>query len=326
MQTYRQIKETQLHVPRLGFGSAPIANLYSDIPEIHAVETIQYAIEVGINFIDTAPLYGAGLAEERIGVALQGIERDQYVIQTKVGRVIEPDGQVIYDYSQEGVLKSLESSLKRMKIDYVDTLLIHDPDVGAPSTQYIIEETFPALSKLKHNGVVKAIGVGINYPNMLLELIESTEFDCFLLAGRYTLLDQTALRALHTFKDKGISVFTGGVFNSGILATGTQSGVPLHFQYQIASQGIVERVQKIEAVCDKFSVDLPAAAIQFVAAHTAITSLIIGMENKEQINSALKFSQQYIPKEFWLELRERNLIDANAPLPTHSTSEPNAQD
>lgn len=326
MQTDIQIGKTQLKVPRFGFGSAPIANLYSDIAELQATETIRYAIEVGINFIDTAPLYGAGLAEERISLAIQDGDRDNYIIQTKVGRLIAPDGQITYDYSSDGVRKSLEASLKRMGINYVDSLLIHDPDVGAPSTQYIINETFPALAKLKREGVVKAIGVGINYPEMLLELVRSTDFDCFLLAGRYTLLEQTALDALYTFKNKGISVLAGGVFNSGILATGTRSGAPLHFQYKIASSDIVERVQKIEAVCDKFEVDLPAAAIQFVMAHPAITSLVIGMENKQQIDATLVYSQQPIPDAFWLELREQNLIDANSPLPLSSTTNTNIDD
>ena len=320
MQTYRQIGKTQLKVPRLGFGSAPIANLYTEVPEAEAIETIRYALKVGLNFIDTAPHYGAGLAEKRIGLALQGVDRDEYIIQTKVGRLIDADGKRIYDYSHDGVMKSLEASLKRMDIDYVDSLLIHDPDIGAPSTQYIIEETFPTLAELKRQGVVKAIGVGINYPGMLLELVKSTDFDCFLLAGRYTLLEQTALDALSTFKTRGISVIAAGVFNSGILATGTRADAPLHFQYHAASSEIIKHVQKIEAVCDKFSVDLPAAAIQFVATHPAITSLVIGMDKNQQIDSAFAYSQQSIPEVFWLELCDRNLIDTKAPLPLSSTT------
>ena len=313
-----------MKVPRFGFGSAPIGNLYSEIPETEAIETIRYALQAGINFIDTAPHYGAGLAEERIGLALQGVDRDRYIIETKVGRLIDSDGQQIYDYSHDGVMKSLEASLKRMDVEYVDSILIHDPDIGAPSTQYIIEETFPAIAELKRQGIVKAIGVGINYPEMLLDLVKSTDFDCFLLAGRYTLLEQTALNALNTFKDRKISVLAAGVFNSGILATGTRSGVPTHFQYKAASSGIIERVQKIEAVCVKFSIDLPAAAIQFTAAHPAITSLIIGMDKKQQIDSAFTYSQQSIPEAFWLELRDRHLIDANAPLPLSPTTNSSA--
>lgn len=320
MQTYKQIGETQLKVPRFGFGSAPIANLYSEIPETEAIETIQYALKKGINFIDTAPHYGVGLAEKRIGLALQGVDRDRYIIQTKVGRLIGLDGQRFYDYSYDGVMKSLEASLKRMDIDHVESLLIHDPDIGAPSTQYIIEETFPALAELKRQGVVQAIGIGINYPEMLLELVSSTDFDCFLLAGRYTLLEQTTLDALNIFNTRGISILAAGVFNSGILATGTRSGVPSYFQYKAASSDIIEHVQKIEVVCDKFDVDLPAAAIQFVANHPAITSLVIGMDKKQQIDSAFAYSQQSIPEAFWLELRDKSLIDANAPLPLSPTT------
>lgn len=315
MESNRQIANTQMYVPKFGFGSAPIANMYSDIPDAQAIETIQYAIQVGINFIDTAPHYGAGLSEERIGLALKGLKRDDYIIQTKIGRIIGENGRRVHDFSHDGVMQSLEASLKRLDIDYVDSLLIHDPDEIAPSTQYIIHETYPTLAKLKQEGVVRAIGVGVNRPNMLLELNDSTEFDCFLLAGRYTLLEQKALDALNTFQSKGISILAGGVFNSGILATGTRSGVPPHFQYEIASSAIIEQVQKIEAVCDTYDVILPAAAIQFVAKHPAITSLVIGMDSKEQIDAALAYSRQSIPKEFWIELRDNNLVEADAPLP-----------
>lgn len=315
MQPLKQVGNTALNVPRLGFGSAPIANLYSEIPEQSAIKTIQHALQSGISFFDTAPHYGAGLAEKRIGLALRGVERDQFIIETKIGRLITPDQKRIYDYSHDGILKSLEASLKRMGIDYVDTLLIHDPDIGAPSIQYIIEETLPTLIDLKRQGVVKAIGVGMNYWQMLLELAETYSMDCFMLAGRYTLLEQTSLDALDAFKAKGISVFAAGVFNSGILATGTRSTEPLHFQYKLASNEIISRVQKLESVCDQFNVDLPAAALQFVAAHPAMTSLVIGMETTQQIDSAITYIKQPIPNTFWLELRDQQLINADSPLP-----------
>lgn len=315
MQTLKKVGNTVLKVPRLGFGSAPIGNLYSEIPEKSAIDTIQHALQSGINFFDTAPLYGAGLAEKRIGSALRGVDRDQFIIETKVGRLITPDQQVIYDYSHDGVSKSLDASLKRMGIDYVDSLLIHDPDTGSAPAEYIVKETLPTLIDLKRQGIIKSIGVGMNYWEMLLEFAQADGLDCFLLAGRYTLLEQTALNALDTFKAKGISVFAAGVFNSGILATGTRSTEPLHFQYKLASEEIVSRVQNLESVCDQFNVDLPAAAIQFVAAHPAITSLVIGMETTRQVDSAIAYFQQPIPKAFWLELRDQHIINADSPLP-----------
>jgi len=315
MQMLKQVSNTVLKVPRLGFGSAPIGNLYSEIPDKAAIETIQHALQSGVNFFDTAPHYGAGLAEKRIGLALQGVDRDQFIIETKIGRLITPDQQRIYDYSHDGVIKSLEASLKRMKIDYVDSLLIHDPDAGALSTQYVIEETLPTLIDLKRQGVIKAIGVGMNYWEMLLEFAQVDGVDCFMLAGRYTLLEQTSLAALDEFRTKGISVFAAGVFNSGILATGTHSNVPLHFQYKLASEDIVSRVQNLESVCEQFNVALPAAAIQFVSAHPAMTSLVIGMETPQQVDSAIAYLQQPIPKDFWLELRNQHLIHSDSPLP-----------
>jgi D-threo-aldose 1-dehydrogenase len=318
MEAYKEIGRTGLKIPGVGFGSASIGNLYSEVPETRAIETIQYALEKGICFFDTAPQYGAGLAEERIGLALHGVNRDEFIIETKIGRLIMPDKQEVFDYSRDGVLRSLESSLKRMKIDYVDSLLIHDPDAGAPSTRYIIEETFPALATLKAEGVVKAIGIGINYWQMLLELLNSTEFDCFMLAGRYTLLEQTALDALASFQVKGVSVIGAGVYNSGILATGTRSGLPPYYQYKPAVSGVIERVRKLEAICDQFNVILPMAAIQFVAAHPAMTSLVIGLQTKQEIDATLAYFQQPIPDEFWLALRDQQFIEAAAPLPLSS--------
>ena len=184
MQRLKQVGNTTLNVPGLGFGTAPIGNLYSEIPDSVAIETIQHALQSGINFFDTAPLYGSGLSEKRIGQALRGVERDQFIIETKIGRLITPDGKPIYDYTRDGVLKSLDASLKRMQLDYVDSLLIHDPDSGGQSTRDIIENTLPVLVDLKSQGIVKAIGFGMNYWQMLLEFAEAGELDCFMLAGR----------------------------------------------------------------------------------------------------------------------------------------------
>lgn len=315
MQLHKQVGKTSLKVSSIGFGTAPIANLYSEIPEKQAVETIQYALEAGINFIDTAPHYGVGLAERRVGLALSGVERERYTIETKIGRLITSDGDRILDYSRDGVLKSLDASLKRMNLDYVDSLLIHDPDSLYDTHEYFVKETFPALADLRRQGIVKSIGVGMNQWEMLADLAQYVDFDCFMLAGRYTLLEQNSLNAMNMFKTRGISVFAAGVYNSGILATGTQHAGPLHFQYGPASSEIIAKVQDIEKICDKYDVILPAAALQFVATHPSITSMVIGMESIKQIQQALKWSQMPIPDDFWNALRESKLIDKDAPLP-----------
>jgi D-threo-aldose 1-dehydrogenase len=318
MLAHKRVGNTQLILPRIGFGSAPIANLFTEISDSTAVETIQSAFEAGINFIDTAPHYGAGLAERRIGLALQGIARESFILETKIGRLITSAGERVYDYSRDGVLKSLEASLKRMNLDYVDILLIHDPDMVFDSCTYLLEETFPALDELRSQGVVKAIGVGINHHDMLLELTKSADFDCFMLAGRYTLLEQTALHALNTFKAQGIDILAAGVFNSGILAKGTEHSEQIHYNYQSAPAKIIKRVKQIEAVCNKYDVALPAAALHFVSAHPAVTSLVIGMESPEQVQATMEFTKTTIPDEFWRTLREEGLIATDAPLPVNS--------
>jgi D-threo-aldose 1-dehydrogenase len=320
MQTDKQVGKTSMIVPPIGFGSASIANLFTEIPENEAIETIQYALETGINFIDTAPHYGAGLAEDRIGLALRGIKRENYTIETKIGRLITSDGERVYDYSRDGVLRSLEASLKRMNVDYVDSLLVHDPDAVYDTCEYIIEETFPVLADLRRQGIVKAIGVGINSWEMLVDFAQQADFDCFMLAGRYTLLEQHALKAMNKFNEQDISILAAGVFNTGILAKGTQHDGPIRYQYQPASPEIIAQVKQIEALCDKYNVALPAASLQFVAAHPSVASLVIGMKNIQQIQQTMTWMEMPIPDDFWRALRENKLIDADAPLPIDTES------
>jgi D-threo-aldose 1-dehydrogenase len=315
MSLQKQVGKTSLKVPLIGFGSAPIANMYSEIPDKEATETIQYAIESGINFIDTAPHYGSGLAERRIGLALSGIDRERYIIETKIGRLITSDGDRVYDYSRDGVLKSLDASLKRMNLDYVDSLLIHDPDSLYDTCEYLIEETLPALVDLRRQGIIKSIGVGINQWEMLVDFAQHVDFDCFMLAGRYTLLEQKSLNAMNMFNARGISIFAAGVYNTGILATGSQHVGPIYHQYRPAPSDIITKVQKIEEICTKYDVTLPAAALQFVKAHPAVASLVLGMESIQQVQQALMWNQMTIPDDYWHALRESQLIDIESPLP-----------
>jgi D-threo-aldose 1-dehydrogenase len=217
----RPIGRTGLHVSLLGFGAAPLANLFRAVPESEAYDTVYAALEQGVTYFDTAPAYGAGLSETRLGVALSGVPRDRLTISTKVGRWFKPDGERVTDYSRDGVLRSLEASLARLKMDYVDIVHIHDAD---HHYQEAIEEAYPTLDDLRSQGVIRAVSAGMNQWQMLVDFANAGEFDCFMLAGRYTLLEQTALGFMDRCAEKGISVLAAGVYNTGILATGARPG------------------------------------------------------------------------------------------------------
>lgn len=305
----RQVGRTDLAVSALGFGSASIGNLYSDVSLDQAVETVHAALAQGITLIDTAPQYGILLVEERLGVALAGVPRDQYVLSTKVGR---PTGTEEMDFSADAVKRSIDGSLKRLKVDRVDILHLHDPNTPEQCRQ-AIEEAYPVLADLRRQGVIKAVGVGVNQWEPLIDFARDADFDCFVLAGRYTLLEQGALNALNAFQRRGISIFAAGVYNTGILARGPKEGV--WYQYRAAPQHIIDRVRALQAVCEEFGVELPAAAVQFVRAHPANTALIIGSESPAQLAQTLAWWQVPIPRAFWEALRARNLIDPAAPIP-----------
>lgn len=311
-----QVGKTALQVPRLGVGTAPIGNLYEPVPQAQAIEMIQWALQHGMNFFDTAPLYGTGGAERRLGQALQGVPRDSYVLQTKVGRLVR-DGSIVYDYSRDGVLRSLEESLERMGVDRVDSLLIHDPDAqnGMVDQNFrqVLDETLPALGDLRSQGVIKTIGAGMNQWQMEWEFARNFEIDCFLLAGRYTLLEQTSLDFLKYCQQHQISIFLGGVYNSGILATGPQEGAK--YNYANAPAPILEKARKIQAVCQRHNVPLRVAAMHFAAAHPAVTALIIGSVTKDEAADNRQTWEQTVPAALWQDLHAEGLIDPETPLP-----------
>lgn len=304
-----QVGRTNLHVPIVGLGTAHIAgyNGSDSAIENHAVSIVHKALEAGINFFDTAPLYRT---EKYLGKALVGVPRDSYILQTKIGRLPAPDGGFIFDYSRDGVLRSIENSLKALQIDRIDSLLIHDPD---EHYQRAIDEAYPTLADLRSQGVVKAIGAGMNQWEMLADFARAGEFDGFLLAGRYTLIEQTSLAALKLFQEKHVSVYAGGVYNSGILATGAIDKAM--YQYSPAPEEVKNKVRKVQAVCDRYNVPLNAAAVQFVKAHPAVTSLVIGADSPEQITDNLKTLEPKIPAEFWADLRAEGIIEPDAPTP-----------
>lgn len=295
----------------MGFGSAPVAGLYHTIDDDHAFATIRYALERGVALFDTAPLYGAGRAENLLGRALEGIGRDRYLLSTKVGRLLDPEhGSIVFDFSRDGVLRSLEGSLRRLKTDRIDILHIHDPDNHQDEA---LEQAFPTLDDLRRQGVVRAIGAGMNQWEALARFAHFADFDCFLLAGRYTLLEQGALGFLDACQAKGIGVLLGGVFNSGILATGAVAGA--RHNYRDAHPDILTRTAEIEALCAQHVIRLNAAALQFAKAHPAVASLVVGAVSAEEIDVNVAALASPIPVRFWDDLRTRGLIDASAPVP-----------
>jgi D-threo-aldose 1-dehydrogenase len=316
LQTRTPVGRSTLRVPRLAFGTAPLATAPAwgpgePVPEAQARETLRFAYQHGISWFDTAPMYGLGLAEARAGAVLSTLPRDQIVIATKVGYDIR-DGKLRRDYSRDAVMRSLEGSLNRLKVDAIDLLYLHDPDDDA---QAVLDETFPALADLRAQGVVKAIGAGMNQWQVPLLFAQQADFDCFMIAGRWTLLEQGALPLLEVCEQKGIPVFTAGIYNSGILATGAAGPAP-RYNYSPAPAEVVERVRAIEAVCAAFQVPLQAAATQYPFSHPAVKAVVAGFQSSAEVQMCLGALAQPIPADFWERLRSEGLLNAEAPLPS----------
>ena len=310
-----QVGNTKLQVTRLGMGTAPIGNLYSDLDDEEALETVRRSYENGIRFFDTAPLYGAGDAERRLGEALRGIPRDEVVIETKVGRIVRPDRSIYFDYSRDGVMKSLEDSLERLGMDRVDILLVHDPDYENAEVHYkqAMDEAFPALVDLREQGVIGAVGAGMNQWEMEWEFAKKIDVNCFLLAGRYTLLEQTSLDFLDWCTENDVSIFLGGVYNSGILATGPVSGAK--YDYMDAPEEILVKARRLQEITTAHGVPLHVAALHFAGAHPAIASLVIGSATAAEADDNRAIWDVETPAAMWQELHQSGLIADRAPLP-----------
>ncbi|ETA50108.1 aldo/keto reductase [Ponticoccus alexandrii] len=326
---------TDLEVTAFGFGTAPIGNIFREIDEETSDGMIQGAWDAGVRYYDTAPMYGHGLAELRTGHSLRWKNRDDFVLSSKVGRVLKPARKqdidyapwtnagrftLNFDYSYDGTMRSFEDSLQRLNLEHMDIVFIHDIDVftrGAEQPEVFrqaMDGAWKALSDLRDQGVVKAIGVGVNEWEVCQTALEQRDFDCFLLAGRYTLLEQDSLDTfLPLCEERGAAVVVGGGFNSGILATGATEGAK--YNYAPAPAEIMDRVRKIEAVCAEHNVPLPAAALQFVVAHTAIPSFIAGTRTVEQLQKNLAWFSHPIPAEFWADLKAKGLLREDAPTP-----------
>jgi len=333
----RRVGRTAVTVTRLGFGGAPIGGLFSAVTDADAIATVQRAWELGIRYFDTAPLYGYGASERRIGASLAGRPREDFTISTKVGRLIRPsdalpddadidrqelDGREnafyvgvgpvrpVFDYSYDGVLRSVEESLERLGLERVDTAFIHDPD---DHWEAAIGGAYPALERLRADGVVRAIGAGMNQSAMLARFATEGDFDVFLLAGRYTLLDQSALADLLPIcEEKEISVVVGGVMNSGILADPRPGS---RFDYAPAATDVVERAGRLAAICARHGVPLRAAAVQFPLAHPAVVSVVAGVRRIDHLEEYPALMSEPIPDDLWEELRHEGLVPANAPSP-----------
>lgn len=295
---------------KLGLGTAPMGNMFRPISDAESVAMIESALAQGVTFLDTAPLYGAGLSEIRLGMALRGVPRDRYFLQTKVGRLVQPDGSVSFDYSRDGVLRSIDASLTRLKLDHVDSLLIHDPDLNFGAA---IHEAYPVLAELRAQGVVKMIGAGMNQFEMLHDFAECGDFDCFLLAGRYSLLQQHSLDFLAMCQQRGIKIWLGGTYNSGILATG--AGPNAKYMYVNAPERILARVRQLEAVCANYAVPLRVVAAQFPLAHPAVTRVIFGALSAQEFVETVAGCTHPIPPALWANLKTSGLIRPDAPTP-----------
>lgn len=307
-------------LPRIGLGTAPLGSMarnfgYS-VSEDEAYATIHYALNAGVNLIDTAPFYGNGVAETRIGRALKGIPRERYLLSTKVGWLVHEVGKTgagTRSYSRDSILRSIEASQKRLGIDMFDMAHIHDPDQG-DFRREILDEGYPTLVELKRQGVIRAVGAGLNRTSDLADYAQHAPLDVALLANRYTLLEQEpANEAFPLALQRGIRVMAGGVFNSGILVTG---GVPgARYQYSPAPEPIRRLTRLIEGVCAKHGVTLKAAAVQFAAAHPAVSTLVLGMVKPAEFDENIANLNAPIPPAFWAELKERGLIEAGTPTP-----------
>jgi D-threo-aldose 1-dehydrogenase len=319
----RRLGRTALSVTALGLGTTGIGGLYSATSARAAEETMETAWERGVRFFDTAPQYGNGMAEQRLGEFLTTKTRDEYVLCTKVGWLLRmpergapetsnfrdtPPERPIFDFSYDGVMMSVEESLKRLGVERIDVLHIHDPDAHFLDA---INGAYKALDRLRSDRTIGAVGVGMNQSEMLAEFARNGNFDCFLLAGRYTLLEQGALRELLPLcAERNISIIIGGVYNSGILANPSEGA---KFNYRDAEAAQIERALELERVCLRHGVPLKAAALQFPLAHPSVACVLIGARSgAEALGNDALFRRQ-IPESLWQELKAEGLIAADAP-------------
>jgi D-threo-aldose 1-dehydrogenase len=336
----RSVGNTGLKVTELGFGTAPLGNLFRSLPDETARQTLAAAEKAGFGYYDTAPFYGFGLSERRLGDTLR--HRKNFVLSTKVGRLLKPmPGPVdeslvrhgyatpmpfepVYDYSHDAVMRSHEESLQRLGLSRIDMLYIHDIGRlthGKANVARMAELTkgggLKALEELRAGGAIAGFGMGVNEVAACLEVMDHARLDVILLAGRYTLLEQTPLDDLFPrCETAGTAIVVGGPYNSGILAVGTKTSAPLYYNYEPAPADVIKKVRAIEAVCDRHGVPLAAAALQFPLGHKLVVSVIPGLDSAERVAQTLALYHHKIPASLWQDLEQEKLIRADAPIPS----------
>ena len=332
----RKLGNTNIHLSSLGFGAAPIGDLFENLDERSCYDILENAFNSNFNLFDTSPFYGNGLSEHRTGNFLKTVEEESYFLSTKVGRYLTPEKnqkidrgawagglnfKLNLDYSYDGVMRSFEQSLLRLAVSKIDICLIHDVDkftFGNEVDYYFklaMNGAYKAIQKLKEEKVIKAIGVGLNDADICAKFANEGDFDCMVLAGRYSLLEhESALNDFFPIVDKqNIGIILAGVFNSGILAKGIGDNVT--YNYDKIPNHIREKYIIVSEVCDRYNVPVPAAALQFSYANKLISSMILGMDRLEQIKQNISFFNHIIPKDLWKELIEKKIIDERCPIP-----------
>jgi D-threo-aldose 1-dehydrogenase len=353
MDATKRVKlgKTGVEVTQLGIGTNPLGGLYEPIPSEVAQATFDACWQHGIRFYDVAPVYGYGFAEREAGQYLRGKPRDEYVLTTKVGRLLLAEGdperedrmvlwqgeqlykgtdavKPYFDFTYDGVMRSIEDSQRRTGIERFDALHIHDPDFYPEEA---LDGAFKALDQLRREGTIGAVGCGMNQWEMLAQFARRADFDCFLLAGRYTLLDQSALAdLLPVCVERGISIINGGVYNSGILSHPDPASIHpvssdasaigswtanVTFNYVPAEQAVIDKVARMKAVCDRHRVPLMAAAIQFSLHHPAVACVLMGPRNADQVRSNIEMFSVDIPADLWAELKHEGLVPQHVPTP-----------
>ncbi len=315
---------TSLSITRLGLGTAPLGGMYRAVEDREAHAVAIQAWDAGLRFFDTAPLYGFGLAERRLGDIMRDRPRHELTLSTKVGRLLEESGSPepgqswhgapslnpVFDFSYDGVMRSFEASLERLGLERVDILHIHDPDAHFNEA---LTGAYRALDKLRGEKLTGAVGAGMNQAEMLARFARSADFDCFLLAGRYTLLDQIGLTELLPLcLEKVIAIIVGGAFNSGILADPSPDA---HYNYGPVPIAILERAMRLQEVCARHEVPLKAAALQFPFGHPAVAGVLIGPRSTPELEDNLAMFRVEIPADLWVELKAERLLSEEVPTP-----------
>ena len=312
------MKRTSLELSRLSLGTAPLAGLFTSVKDDESDALIHTAFDAGINYFDTAPLYGHGSAEIRLGRILRTL-KSPYILETKVGRILkkveaaepvpwfpdaDPHIEPVFDYSRDGILRSIDDSLARMGVDHIDIALMHDCE---NHSEEAINNAYPVLANLRDQGIIKAVGVGLNFVDVAMKIMKAVDLDIALIAGRYTLLDQSAGTALLDYAlERQVDITIGGVFNSGVLADPKPGAT---FEYLPASDEIIKKAQDIGAFLNERDIPLTAAALQFPLRHPAVTSVLTGSRSSAELLSNIADFDRALPENIWTELEDAGLIE-----------------